>query len=209
MRVSLFIFLFTSSVSFVSLGQNIDFRFREHLIKAGERKSFTISVKSNDGDSTYIPITILNGQQKDPVLGLIAGIHGYEYTPIMAMQKMPHQLDLNLINGTNIIIQVASVNAFFKRSVFYNPTDGKNLNRVFTGRKDGTITECIAYVISNEIISRCNYLVDIHAGDASVDLHPYVGYYNYGSQTAKAKQMAEALGFSWVTLSENNPRPGQ
>ena len=80
------------------------FRFRDNVIKPGERKSFTISVKSDDGDSTYIPITILNGKTKGPVLGLIAGIHGYEYPPIIAMQKMPHQLDPNLIKGTIIIV---------------------------------------------------------------------------------------------------------
>lgn len=193
----------------ICFSQADNFKFRDNIIKLGEKKSFTIPVQSNNGDSTFIPITIINGQAKGPVLGLIAGIHGYEYPPIIAMQKMPDQLDPKLIKGTVIIVHIANVNAFFKRSVFYNPADGKNLNRVFPGKKDGTITECIAYVISNEILSRCSYLVDIHAGDASEDLHPYVGYYNHGTQTSKAKQMAEALGFPWVAISENNPSPGQ
>ncbi len=71
------------------------------------------------------------------------------------------------------------------------------------------MTDVIAYTITTEIISRCEYLVDIHAGDASEDLHPYVAYYNYGTQMAKAKQMIEALNFPWIIISENVPRPGQ
>jgi predicted deacylase len=191
------------------LAQGKPFEFREHRIKPGEKSSFTIPVKSNGGDSTFIPVTILHGKEKGPVLGLIAGIHGYEYPPIMALQKLPTRVNPLEVRGTIILVHIANVRAFLGRSVFYNPADGKNLNRSFPGSKDGTITECLAYTLSNEIISRCDFLVDIHAGDASEDLHPYVGYYEYRSQTAKAKQMAEALDFPWITISENIPKPGQ
>jgi predicted deacylase len=200
--------LFISALYDLS-AQNKLFEFREHRINLGEKHSFMIPVKSKYGDSTFIPITILNGNAAGPVLGLIAGIHGYEYPPIIAMQRLPQLIDLNLLKGTVIIVHMANAIAFFNRSVFYNPADGKNLNRVFPGNKDGTISECIAHLISTEIIPRCDFLVDIHAGDASEDLHPYVGYYNYKTQTSMAKQMAEALGFPWVIVSENNPTSGQ
>jgi predicted deacylase len=153
-------------------------------------------------------LTAIHGKKAGPVPGLIAGIHGYEYPPIMAMQKFPVLIEPDNLSGTVLIVHIANANAFYKRRVFYNPADGKNLNRSFPGNKDGTITECLAYTLSNEIISQCDYLVDIHTGDASEDLHPYVGYYEYGSQAAKAKQMAEALGFPWVTINENTPKPG-
>ena len=204
----LIIFIFVNIVHDLT-AQNKFFEFKTHRIHAGEKRSLTIPIKSKTGDSTFIPVTIFHGKAGGPVLGLIAGIHGNEYPPIIAMQRLPQLIALNLLKGTIIIVHMANVNAFFKRSVFYNPADGKNLNRVFPGNKDGSISECIAHVISTEIIPRCHFLVDIHAGDASEDLHPYVGYYNYKTQTAKAKQMAEALGFPWVTVSENNPTPGQ
>jgi predicted deacylase len=199
---------------FITLGHNLaaqpkTFEFGAHKIKPGEKVSFTIPVKSKTGDSTFIPVTILHGKDKGPVLGLIAGIHGYEYPPIMALQKLPSMLNPDEVKGTIVMVHIANVRAFFGRSVFYNPADGKNLNRSFPGNKDGTITECLAYTLSKEIISRCDFLVDIHAGDASEDLHPYVGYYEYGSQSTKAKQMAEALDFPWVIISENVPKPGQ
>jgi predicted deacylase len=154
-------------------------------------------------------VTILHGKEKGPVLGLIAGIHGYEYPPIIALQKLPSYLNPSDIKGTIIIVHIANVRAFFGRTVFYNPADGKNLNRSFPGSMEGTLTDCLAFTLSKEILSRCDYLVDIHAGDASEDLHPYVAYYNFGTQAAKAKQMAAALDFPWVIISENVPKPGE
>lgn len=191
------------------LAQNTSFHFEGHVIQPGEVKSLILPVVTEKQDSTYIPITIINGLSKGPVLGLIAGIHGYEYPPILAMQKLSGEIDPKDVHGTILIVRLANVDAFFGRSVFYHPKDGKNLNRQFPGSKSGTITEVLAYTISQKIILRCQYVVDIHAGDASEDLHPYIAIYEYGTQTAKAKQMALALDFPWLITSENAPKPGQ
>ncbi|MBT1688121.1 succinylglutamate desuccinylase/aspartoacylase family protein [Dawidia soli] len=192
----------------LAVGQDKPFAFQNTTIKPGERKSFSVTIKAPNGDTTFIPITVLHGKSKGPVLGLIAGIHGYEYPPIMALQELPNKIDPEKLRGTIIMVRIANVNAFFKRSVFYNPADGKNLNRVFPGNKAGTITECIAHTITTEVISRCDYLVDIHAGDASEDLQPYVGFYTCGKQFSTARKMADALGFPWVIGSDNVPTPG-
>ena len=191
-----------------AMGQGL-FEFAGRSIKPGETASVKISVQTISGDSTFIPVTIIHGREKGPVLGLIAGIHGYEYPPIMALQKLRSNINAADLRGTIIVVQIANVKSFFGRSVFYSPVDGKNLNRSFPGSKSGTLTEALAYTISNEIISRCGYLIDIHAGDASEDLHPYVTYYKYGTQTDKAKQIAEALNFPWIIVSENAPKQGQ
>lgn len=188
--------------------QNTHFQFEGNIIQPGQSKSFILPVVTLNHDSTYIPVTILNGLFEGPVLGLIAGIHGYEYPPIMAMQKLAREISAKEVSGTVVIVHIASVDAFFGRSVYYHPKDGKNLNRQFPGNKNGTISELLAHTISTKIISRCNYVVDIHAGDANEDLHPYVAFYEYGTQTNKAKQMALALDFPLIVISENAPKPG-
>jgi predicted deacylase len=151
-----------------------------------------------------MPITVIHGRKPGPVLGLIAGIHGCEYPPIIALQQLPLLLDPATISGTVILVHLANVSAFLGRSVYYNPTDHKNLNRVFPGNKNGSITECIAWTISHKLFPRFNFFIDVHAGDASEDLHPYVGYVVYGQQTATAKKMAEAMGFEWIMRSERS-----
>lgn len=180
-----------------------------YTIRAGEKKSFVLPIRTVSGDSTFIPMTVVHGQTPGPVLGLIAGIHGYEYPPILALQRLPELISPQTLKGTIIFVHIANVRAFLGRSVFYNPADGKNLNRAFPGHAHGTLTDVIAHTLTNTVIARCNYLVDIHAGDASEDLHPYVGYYVYGSQTRAARQMVDALGFPWVIVSENGPKKDQ
>lgn len=192
-----------SLCSFV-FGQQRPFVLAGHQVNAGEKVSFNMTVKAPSGDSTFLPITVINGAKPGPIMGLLGGIHGYEYPPIIALQKLPALLDPANISGTVVIVHIANVNAFLGRSVYYNPADHKNLNRVFPGRKDGTITECIAWTISHELLPRFSYLVDVHAGDASEDLHPYVGYVAFGQQTETARKMAEAMGFDWIIRSERN-----
>lgn len=180
-----------------------------YRIEPGTKKSFDIPVVSQTKDSTVIPVTVVCGRKPGPVLALIAGIHGYEYPPIIAMQQMALQLQPDSVSGTVIIVHIANVKAFLGRSVYYNPVDGKNLNREFPGDKNGSLTQCIAWTISHTIIPKCQYLIDIHAGDASEDLHDYVAYYDYGEQTVTAQRMAEAMGFNWIIKSDPAFREGQ
>ncbi|GAB3816933.1 hypothetical protein GCM10028895_12590 [Pontibacter rugosus] len=140
------------------------------------------------------------------MLGITAGVHGLEYAPIMAAQQLPKHLEPKKMSGTVVLVHMANVPAFLNRTLMLNPLDGKNLNRVFPGKDNGTITERIAWTISKEVIERCDYFVDVHAGDANNDLMPYSGYYNYFDMpevSAKAKEMALALGFDFIVQFGN------
>jgi predicted deacylase len=175
----------------------------------GKVISFNLPVKSTSGDSTIIPVTVIHGQEGGPVLGLISGVHGSEYPPIIALQRLKKGLDPSQLKGTVIIVQIANVEAFLNRNVYVNPVDGKNLNRSFPGNPKGTLTECIAWTLSSKIFPKCDFILDVHAGDANEDLHPYVGYYEWGEQAVIARKMAEALNFPWLIISNNTPKPGQ
>jgi predicted deacylase len=119
---------------------------------SGEIKSGFINVPAGaDGPEIRIPITVINGKKKGPVLALTAGIHGYEYPPILALQRLKRQLDPAKISGTVIMVHVVNMPSFLKRTIYYNPVDWKNQNRVFPGKIDGTMTERIAYQIQSRI----------------------------------------------------------
>lgn len=180
------------------------FRLAGHTVEPGTVSSFSIPVNAPSGDSTYIPVTVINGSKPGPVLGLMAGVHGSEYPPIIALQQLKPLLHPARISGTVVLVHIANVNAFFGRSVYVNPADRKNLNRTFPGKPDGTITECLAWTISRTILPSFHYFVDVHAGDANENLHPYVGYVVHGQQTAVARKMAMATGFNWVMRAERN-----
>ena len=63
--------------------------------------------------------------------------------------------------------------SFQKRTVYFNPYDFKNLNRVFPGDPNGTLSQRMAYVLTQEVIGKCDALIDMHCGDANEALIPY------------------------------------
>ena len=50
-------------------------------------ESRLIDVPAGQDAGTVIPITVIRGSRPGPVLALIAGNHGYEYPPILALQN--------------------------------------------------------------------------------------------------------------------------
>lgn len=141
------------------------------------RKDTVFTIKS-DLNETYLPVTVIKGKEKGPVFSIVAGIHGYEYPPIIAVQELLNEIKPENIKGTLIIIPIANVEAFQKRTPFLNPLDQKNLNNAFPGSQNGTPTDQIANIITKEIISNSTIFLDIHGGDANEDLLPFVCYYN-------------------------------
>ena len=114
-------------------------------------RSHVIDVPAGPDPGTQIPITTIRGAAPGPVLALIAGNHGYEYPPILALQRLRTLIDPARLKGTVIMVHVANMPSFLGRTVYFSPVDGKNLNRVYPGRKDGTVSERIAYSITTEV----------------------------------------------------------
>lgn len=161
------------------------------------------------GDTgTAIPITVVHGTRTGPVIAIVAGVHGAEYPPILALQALRPQLRAQEIQGTVILVQCANPPSFFARTVYYNPVDWQNLNRVFPGSPDSTLSFRIADVLVREVIERADIVVDVHAGDANEALLSYAGVILTGDSTADARtrQLGESLGFERV-VEVTLPRP--
>ncbi len=156
---------------------------------------------------TFIPFSIVNGAKPGPVLALIAGTHGAEYPPILALQRLRASIDPKELAGTILMVHVANMPAFLDRAIYYTPGDHKNLNRVFPGKADGTISERIADVITREVIDRAQYLIDLHCGDANESLRPYL-YWTINASPAlveSVRQLALAFGLDHIILDKARP----
>ncbi|SNR96415.1 M14 family metallopeptidase [Hymenobacter mucosus] len=181
------------------------FLFNGQSVAPG-RKVATLLYVTAGQDTAVVPVTVFHGRRPGPVLGIIAGVHGYEYPPILAAQQLAQELDPAQLRGTVILVHLANVSGFLGRRIQVNPQDEKNLNRVFPGKADGTITERLAWRLGNDVMARCTHVIDVHAGDALDDLRPYAGYYNYFDTPALSetgRQMATALGFPYVVQFGN------
>ena len=169
------------------------------LALAQSADSRLIDVPPGADGSAQVPLTVIKGARPGPALGLVAGNHGYEYPPILALERLRAELDPKQIRGTVYMVHIANVPAFLGRSPFVNPVDGKNLNRVYPGRKDGTLSERIAWVITNEVIEQSDALLDLHGGDANESLRPYV----YQTVTGKADIDAKTAALARATLFDH------
>ncbi|MCG8318232.1 MAG: M14 family metallopeptidase [Cytophagales bacterium] len=194
--------LLLSCAFWSGLNGQTPFEFNGKTLLPGTKSHFTINI-SDGQNQTFVPITVFHGKENGAVLGITAGVHGYEYAPILAGQKLIKKIDPQALTGTVILIQTANVGSFLGRSPYINPLDKKNLNRSFPGNPNGTITERIANFISEKVIPRCNYFVDMHSGDAPEDLMPYVAYYQHDEKpgiSAKGREIAMSLGFDHVIV---------
>ncbi len=96
-------------------------------------ESRIIEVPDGIDAGTQIPLTTISGARPGPVLALVAGNHGYEYPPVLALQKLRSQVDAAQLSGTVIMVHVANMPSFLGRTVYFSPVDGKNLNRGLPG----------------------------------------------------------------------------
>ncbi len=174
----------------------------------GTMASGTIEIPARSGDQgTTLPVTVINGAKPGPVLALIAGTHGMEYTPILALQRMRASIDPKGLTGAVIMVHVANMPSYLGRTIYYSPADNKNLNRVFPGKADGTLSERIADVITREVIERASHVVDLHCGDGNESLRPYLYWITTGGpQVAEGgKQMALAFGMDRIVIDRERP----
>jgi predicted deacylase len=175
----------------------------------GSAAAGTLDVAARAGDpGTTIPITVIHGGQSGPVLALIAGTHGMEYVPIVALQRMRTAIDPKSLRGTIVMVHVANMPSFLGRTIYYSPVDGKNLNRVYPGKADGTISERIADTITREVIARATHVVDLHCGDGNESLRPYTYWITTGDPKVAEAGRAMALAFGLDHIVVDRERPG-
>jgi predicted deacylase len=177
-------------------------------IPPGESKSGFLSVEEKEGLGSFIPVTVINGTTKGKVLALVAGVHGYEYPPILALYRLKKMIDPKTLSGTIILIHIAHLPAFQKRIIYYNPYDWKNLNRVFPGHPQGTISERIAHVLKEEVIRRCDAIIDLHCGDGNEALIPYCYWMVSGDEHIDkvSKDMVLAFGIKHIIIDKFRPK---
>jgi predicted deacylase len=170
--------------------------------------SHTIEVPHGVDAAAQIPVTTITGTHPGPVLALIAGNHGYEYPPILALQKLRAHFDDGELAGTLILVHVANMPSFLGRTVYFSPVDGKNLNRVYPGQADGTVSQRIAYAITREVIEKADYVLDLHCGDGNESLRPYVYQAITGEQKMDAAigRLVLAFGIDHILLDRSRPK---
>lgn len=150
-----------------------------------------------------LPVTILNGEKKGKTMLILSGVHAGEYVGIQAAIELSEKLDIKNINGTVIIVKVVCRDAFECRGGSQGVEDGKNLNREFPGKPDGTATQQLAWAITQILFPVANYCIDLHSGDNYEQLTPYVYYAGEADKKIvdMSRKMAEQADVNYMVRS--------
>lgn len=145
----------------------------------------TLEVKSGEKVNGYytvphtlydIPITVIHGKLKGKIVLITSGIHGGEYPGIQTAIELAQELNPEDVKGILIILHPVNTQAFFKSVASVLPEDGEDLNRVFPGTMEGSLTHKIAFCISRDFHSIADFHIDLHGGDVNEMVVPFVYY---------------------------------
>jgi predicted deacylase len=106
------------------------------------------------------------------------------------------------------LVHIANPPGFQKRIIYYNPYDWKNLNRVFPGDPEGSSAQRIAHILVEEIVKKCDCLIDMHCGDGNEALIPYTYWMLGGNEgiDKTTREMALAFGIKYIIIDNSRTK---
>lgn len=168
-------------------------------ILPGESKTIDMEIaKLHNSAKLKIPIIIKRSKIDGPTVLFTAGIHGDEINGI----EIVRQLITKKINNPKIgtIICIPIINMFGYINMSRQFPDGRDLNRVFPGRKSGSLASRFAYHILTEIMPLVDYAIDFHAGGASRFNAPQI---RLAPNQPELKQLADVFNAPFTLFSKN------
>ncbi len=156
-------------ISFIFFAQLTVALFAQQTIDSINLKSLEYNTKTyfwlqiiDNGLSqpVSVPVIIVKGKFDGPVLGLTAAIHGNELNGIKVIQELLNDVNTDQLKGT--IIAIPGLNAISINQDRRRYVDEEDLNRNFPGKANGNRSQQYVWGINQKILSKINYLVDMH-----------------------------------------------
>jgi uncharacterized protein len=173
----------------------------------GQKAFGTIEVPAGSDAAASIPVAVFHGAKPGPVLALVSGLHGTEYTSIIALEKLIESLDPAQISGTVIVLPLVNIPSFEQKVPHVNPVDGKSMNGYYPGNPNGSQTERVSWAITKQVVEQCDYLIDYHGGDLDESLRPYAYWPKSGDakHDAVTRDMVLAFGLDHIIVWTERP----
>ncbi len=173
--------------------------------RPGQRADGFIQVPAGVDAAANIPVIIINGAKPGPKLALVAGSHGTEYASILALERLAQSIDASSLSGTLIVVPLINIESFLQKVPHLNPVDGKNMNRFFPGKSDGTQTDRASWALAKQVVEKADYLIDLHGGDLDENLRRYSYWPKTGNPTldATSREMVLAFGLDHIIIQSN------
>jgi len=163
--------------------------------KRGQTAYGVLHVPAGSDSATDLPVAIVNGLRPGPVIALVAGSHGTEYTSIVALDRVIGRIDPRRLSGTVIVAPLVNVASFLRMTVHLNPVDGKGMNGQYPGDPSGTQTQRVLAAVAQQVVAPADVVVDLHGGDLDEDLRPYSYWFRTGQPAQDSASLVLVLAF--------------
>lgn len=168
-------------------------------LKPGDKTEKMVEIQ---GTWLAVPVTALSGTAERPSVLITTGIHGSEYPGTAAMIELGRELRPEDLKGRLAMIHPVNVGAFKHRVSAIMPEDGLNLNRVFPGDPQGSISSRAAWWLT-ALSDEADFFIDLHSGDLFEELTPYAYYPGQAENEVveKSRAMARVLDVPYIVRS--------
>jgi len=134
-------------------------------VSLGESKTVRFNVaKLHTQNRIDVPIIIERSKNPGPTVLITAGIHGDEVNGVEIVRQIIAKGINKPKKGTIICIPVINVFGFIHMDREF--PDGRDLNRVFPGGKNGSLASRVAHKLMTEIVPHADLILDFHTGGA-------------------------------------------
>ncbi len=202
------------------LVENIDLK----KFQPGSTNKLKVPIASNGlGDPYEVPVTIVKGIEDGPVICITAAVHGNELNGIFIIFDFLKNIKPHKLKGIIIAVPVVNISGYLENSRYFAAT--YDLNRLFPGDLAGSRGSVYSHYIMEEIISKCNYLVDLHTASfgrgnsfyVRADMtdsitsrmaylqNPQIIVHNKGAD-GTLRSAASAIGIHAITVEVGNPQ---
>ena len=161
-------------------------------VERGRKNFGFLKVAETPVSSIYLPIGVVKGVRSGPTLCVTAGVHGCEYPGIEAALRIYGRVDPMELSGEIIIVPVVNMPSFETRTPYFCPIDNVNLNRIFPGDTNGTVSYIIVRTLLEKVILRAEYHIDLHGGDLPELLIPYAFFAVVENEDVNKRSLAMA-----------------
>lgn len=178
----------------------MEFKLGDLCANPGEKQQGFVRIYETGFE---MPVTLINGKHEGKTILITGGIHGCEYPAIQTAIELANELNPEEIAGRLMIIHPVNTSAFKQKISAFVPEDCKNLNRVFPGSREGTLSEQIAHFISTECQQQADFYLDLHGGDLYELSTNFVYYPGIAEPDIieKSKEVAAILDVKYMVKS--------
>lgn len=142
-------------------------------IAAGQRRTLDLAMPSLYSHAPMsMPVQVICGRRTGPSLFVSAAVHGDEINGVEIIRRLLRLSLLKNLRGTLLAVPIVNVYGFINHSRYL--PDRRDLNRSFPGSGKGSMAARLADLFLREIVSHCNYGIDLHTAAIHRDNLPQI-----------------------------------